>query len=108
MATRTEFIPPARVDGHQLMLRRCASAVATLKDRVEIDAARQQGVPVLRGTRLKVSQLLAELAESPGIDEVADDLELDSDAVRDVLHCLSISLDRPLEGQSEDAGSSTG
>jgi uncharacterized protein (DUF433 family) len=62
---------------------------------VEIDPRRRGGVPVLRGTRVTVAEALAEVADSCGVQEVADNFDLDSESLRCLLNSLSLLLNRP-------------
>lgn len=62
---------------------------------VEIDPHRRGGVPVLRGTRFTVAQVLAELSETACIDEIAENFDLDAGMIRALLDGLSLLLQRP-------------
>ena len=70
-------------------------ATLTLWHHVEMDPEKRAGVPVLRGTRFTVAQLLAELAEDRKISEIASAFRLDKDQIQQVLESLAICLDRP-------------
>jgi uncharacterized protein (DUF433 family) len=70
-------------------------AAMILRDSVEIDPAIRGGVPVLKGTRIPVSQILAEIAEDFSISEIADDFNLDFDILVNLFEGMSIHLDRP-------------
>ena len=67
----------------------------SLRGCVEVDPDRRGGVPVLRGTRFTVAEALAELAESSGVREVAENFDLPDDALRDMLNSLSLLLNQP-------------
>jgi uncharacterized protein (DUF433 family) len=66
-----------------------------LHDVVQIDPRRAGGVPVLMGTRFTVAQTLAELAQTGGVQEVADNYDLDPRTIREMLTGLSLILMRP-------------
>jgi uncharacterized protein (DUF433 family) len=66
-----------------------------LRGIVEVDPERRGGVPVLRGTRFPVAQVLAELAETEGAEEVAENFDLEARAIRDLLNAFSLLLHRP-------------
>lgn len=66
-----------------------------LADCIEVDPARRSGIPVLKGTRFKASQLLAQIAAGDSITEVIEDFELPEEIVRKFLQSLSMALDRP-------------
>ncbi len=53
------------------------------------------GVPVLRGTRFTIAQILAELAESGSVTDLAENFDLNPDDVSKALHALSAALNRP-------------
>ena len=69
----------------------------TLRKVAEINPRRRGGVPVLKGTRFTISQALAELADSSGVEEVAQNFDIDADAIREMLEGLSLVLMQPLE-----------
>jgi uncharacterized protein (DUF433 family) len=70
-------------------------AAMMLRGSVTIDAEIRGGVPVLRGTRVPVAQILAEIAGDARVSEIADDLDLDMEVVVKVLEGMAIHLDRP-------------
>jgi uncharacterized protein (DUF433 family) len=70
-------------------------SLVLLKDWIEVDPLKRSGVPVLRGTRFTVSQMLAELADGRSSVELAEDFDLDIVVIQNVLHGFSIYLDRP-------------
>lgn len=55
----------------------------------------QDGAPVLLGTRMKVSQLLGEIADKGSIEAVAYDFDLNTDALRSMLIDLAILTASP-------------
>jgi uncharacterized protein (DUF433 family) len=65
-----------------------------LKEHIEINPRRAGGVPVLTGTRFTVAQVLAELARSSGVSEVADNYDLDPKSIEEMLNGLSLILMR--------------
>jgi uncharacterized protein (DUF433 family) len=68
----------------------------TLREVAEINPRRRGGVPVLKGTRFTISQALAELADSSGVDEVAKNFDVDASAIKEMLEGLSLVLMQPL------------
>ena len=66
-----------------------------LQNAVEIDLNRRGGIPVLKGTRFTVGQTLAELADSAGVPEVANQFDLDEDTIRQLLYGLALLADKP-------------
>ncbi len=77
------------------MAERLAHSVRLMGDAVHIAADIRAGVPVLRGTRLPLSRILAEIADSEFIEQFAERWEIDALPLRDFLDGLSIQLDRP-------------
>ena len=62
---------------------------------VEVDPERRGGVPVMRGTGFTVAQVLAELAETSGVDDVASSFSLDAADIREMINGLSLIMQRP-------------
>lgn len=75
---------------------RMRCAVPTLQELVEVDPDKRGGVPVLKGTRITVAQLIAELAEDRTMSQIATAFRLDKEQIRRVLEGLSVYLDHPL------------
>jgi uncharacterized protein (DUF433 family) len=72
-------------------------AIMALREYVEVDPGKCAGVPVFRGTRFTLSQLLAELADNRSLSEIAENFDLNMRLLKEFLRGLSICLDRPLE-----------
>lgn len=68
-------------------------AAAALRDCVEISPLKFGGVPVLRGTRFSIAQVLSHLVDGDSVDEIAENFELDHEQITTVLHSLSAYLD---------------
>ncbi len=66
-----------------------------LKECIEINPHKRAGMPVLFGTRFTAAQILAELADSAGPSEVADDFDLDESKIKSFLRGLSLIFGRP-------------
>lgn len=66
-----------------------------LAECIDVDPARRAGIPVLKGTRFKASQVLAQIAAGDSIEDLIEDLELPEEIVRNFLQSLSMALDRP-------------
>jgi uncharacterized protein (DUF433 family) len=75
--------------------RRMHEAVVMLRNSVEINPQKHGGVPVLKGTRITIAQVIAELADDLSLSEIADDLGLDEMQLRCFLEGMAIHLDRP-------------
>jgi len=74
-------------------------AVQQLREYVEIDPLKRGGVPVLRGTRFKLAQLFAQLADGDSVDTLVENLNLDGDLIRELLHSVAVILDRRVENE---------
>jgi len=70
-------------------------AATMLRDSIDIDPEKRGSVPVIKGTRVPVATVLAELAEDANVSSIADDLGLDSAVLQGMLHGMAIHLDRP-------------
>ncbi len=87
---------PMRHLEHQFWLAdRMNYAKLLLSDSIEVHADIRSGVPVLQGTRVPLSQVLAEIADGASITEIADDLEIDENPIREFIQGFSIFVDRP-------------
>lgn len=70
-------------------------AIHVLDTVISMDENVRGGVPVLIGTRVPVSRLFAEVATGRSIREIADDKELDLDAISGVFRGFAAYLARP-------------
>ncbi len=70
-------------------------AVILKSDFIEINEKRRGGVPVIKGTRFTVAQLLAEIADGNSIKEIADDFHLDLNIIERLLRDIANCLDKP-------------
>lgn len=87
---------PADDPRQEQILRRLRHAVDLLSESVDIDPERRGGIPVLRGTRFKLSQIIQEMVDgNHGPASVADDMHLSWSTVKNALEGLSIALDVP-------------
>lgn len=80
----------------QWLVERSRQAMIVLRNSVESRPGKLGGAPVLKGTRFSVTQLLAELADSDAVEEIADNFELDKNEIRQFLHAFSVYLNRPM------------
>jgi uncharacterized protein (DUF433 family) len=71
--------------------------LVALRNVVDVDPERRSGIPVLRGTRFTVAQVLAELAETEGVEELAENFDLDVHKIKDLLNGFSLLLNRPFD-----------
>ena len=82
--------------GADNLRRRLEYAARILENSIEISNETRGGVPVVRGTRMPVSRVLAELADNVRIEEFGEDYEIDVAKLKELLQGLSVYLDRPL------------
>jgi uncharacterized protein (DUF433 family) len=75
------------------LAERARQALAMLRDTVEIDPDIMGGVPVLKGTRFPIPQLIAEIADGRSVDNLASTFSLDRNQIENFLHGLAIHLD---------------
>jgi uncharacterized protein (DUF433 family) len=80
----------------QWLTERAQHASRELNDCVELNPEKLGGVPVLKGTRIAVAQVLAEMGEGQSAEQVAEDLDLDVSLVKRLVLGLAICLDRPV------------
>jgi uncharacterized protein (DUF433 family) len=69
-----------------------------LGDCVEIHPQKLGGVPVIRGTRFSISQLLGELGDNNSVSIIAENYEVDEQVLKNFLHALAVYINRPLSG----------
>lgn len=72
---------------------RLAGVFRYLNESTTVDNEIRGGVPVLKGTRISIGQLLAELAETPAIPELADSWDVCPDTLKKVIEGLAIYFD---------------
>lgn len=77
------------------LAQRLREAVVMLRQSVEINPGKRGGVPVLKGTRVTIAQVIVELADDMSLSEIAEDLDLDEMQIRCFLEGMAIHLDRP-------------
>jgi uncharacterized protein (DUF433 family) len=80
----------------QWLVERTQWASRELADCIEINPAKCGGVPVLKGSRISVAQILAELGEGQRVDDVAADFDLEVETLRQLVKGLAIYLDQPV------------
>jgi uncharacterized protein (DUF433 family) len=88
----TESGPPSH---EEWLAERARYAVAMLRDCTEVNPKKCGGVPVLKGTRFSLAQVLAEIAEGRSVSELAEDFELEPAMIKEFLEGMAIALDRP-------------
>lgn len=86
--------PPQRAG--EWLTERVQYATRELADCVEWNAGKLGGAPVLKGTRISVAQILAELGEGQSAEEVAEDFDVDVLLVKKLVQGLAVCLDRPV------------
>lgn len=72
------------------------AAARMLQDSVTLDSNIRGGVPVVRGTRVPVARILAEVADDASLSEISDDLDLDREVLIKLINGLANYLDRPV------------
>jgi uncharacterized protein (DUF433 family) len=84
--------------GHEEWLaERARCALSMLRDCTEVNPRKCGGVPVLKGTRFSLAQVLAEIAEGRSVTELAEDFDLEPALIKEFLEGMAIALDRPFQ-----------
>ncbi len=91
-----DIMDTATSSNGEVLAERLLIAVQLLNDSIEIDPDVISGVPVVRGTRISVARVLAEIADNASLSEIADNLQIDFQSLKNIIEGLSIRLDRPL------------
>jgi len=69
---------------------------------IDVDPNMRGGLPVVRGTRFPLARVLAELAEGRTLHELAADMDLDGETVREVLRALADDFNRRAAAPVQD------
>lgn len=77
------------------MMSRIGHAKGTLSHCVDSDPLVMGGVPVVKGTRMPVGMVLADIADDMRLSEIAEDLSLDRQSLVAILQYLATVIDRP-------------
>ena len=96
MTTISNAVPALTPPAGQWLTQRAQYATRERGDCVEWNTNKLGGAPVLKGTRISVAQVLAELGEGQSAEEVAADFDLDVVLVKKTVQGLAVCLDRPV------------
>ena len=91
-ATLSLTVPSAQAD--HWLIQRTQFASRELDDCIELNENKMGGVPLLKGSRISVAQVLAEISEGQSVAEVAADFDLDVSLVQRLVQGLAVCLDR--------------
>ena len=80
----------------QTLRKRLEYAACALHESIEITHEKRGGLPVVRGTRMPVARLFAEVAEDVRIRDFAANYGIDVEQLRTILRGFSVYLSRPL------------
>ena len=64
---------------------------------VEVNERIRGGIPLLRGTRMTVAQLIGELADGRSLPDIAENFEIDAGDFRSLLEGIAVQFDRPFK-----------
>ena len=78
-----------------MLTARIEQARETFSECVTVDPLIRNGVPVVKGTRVPVSLILANLAAGMSLPEIAADLNLDHGSLSLIVQSLAAAFDRP-------------
>ena len=92
--SETDSGPPSH---EEWLADRARYAISMLRDCTEVNPRKCGGVPVLKGTRFSLAQILAEIAEGKSVSELAEDFELQPALIKEFLEGMAIALDRPFQ-----------
>lgn len=70
-------------------------AAIALSTNIEAHPDKRGGVPVIRGTRFKIAQLLAEFSDSSAVYDIAKDYDLNPKQIKSILRLMATYLDQP-------------
>ncbi len=72
------------------------ACMAKLSETVEVTKKKRSGVPVLKGTRITIAQIMAEIADGRSVGQLCKSFELNRRQVEEVLHGIALCLDQPM------------
>ena len=81
----------------QLFLKRLEYGLKELSNVVEIHNGIRGGMPVLKGTRIPIATILAELGEDTTITEIAEDYDINAKEIKVLIEGLAILLERSFQ-----------
>jgi uncharacterized protein (DUF433 family) len=81
----------------QLFLKRLEYGLKELSNVVEIHNEIRGGMPVLKGTRIPIATILAELSEETTITEIAEDYDINAQQIKVLIGGLAILLERSFQ-----------
>jgi uncharacterized protein (DUF433 family) len=90
-----QSLKPYSLSREEWLAERLRFAVIILRNSVDIDPEIRGGVPVLKNTRIPISQIIAEVADDSKISDIADDFNLDINILANLFEGIAIHLDRP-------------
>jgi len=79
---------------HPDVAKRISHAIALLDSVIVVDPETRGGVPVLIHTRMPIARIFSEIAAGRSISDIADDKELDLEAIRQVFKGFAVYLGR--------------
>ena len=79
-----------------MLAEQLRQAMILLDETIVVDPNMRTGKPTIRGTRLSLAQILAELAGDARVSEIADDFDVAPGPINKALEALALYLDRPL------------
>ena len=85
-----------RLAKHVWMVQRLFAATDVLSGSVTVDPQVRGGVAVLKGTRMPLSQILAEVSDDRSLSDIAEDKELDLGLLKAFFGAMATYLDRPV------------
>jgi uncharacterized protein (DUF433 family) len=68
-----------------------------------VNKNRFSGKPCLAGTRVPVAQIIAEIADGRSVDELADDMNLPADKIRNLLEQIALAWDVWFDVEDDNA-----
>ena len=91
-----EFTLPAKeyLSRDELIREKVTHALTELRDCVVVSREIRGGIPVLKGTRMPISRILAELADDLSASQVGEDFELNTAEIQRFLGALSMYMDQ--------------
>lgn len=93
----------SQVGSNRITTYRVYRALKQLREFVEFDSEKRGGVPVLRGTRFRLSQLFAQFADGDSVNDLVENLDLDGEMLKNLMHSISVVIDQPAPHERDPA-----
>lgn len=87
----------AQTTSSEWINHRLNMALEIILNHVDINSSIRGGIPVVKGTKISISQIISELGDDNKISEIAEDFDLVKDDLMEIINAIATYLDRPYQ-----------